>query len=105
MAKKSVKMKAKIKGDSCNVKAMLMHPMETGQRKDPNSGEVIPAKYIQEVTFTHNEKVVLSGKWGPAVSQNPYVSFSFKGAKSGDTLNVHWKDNTGAEDKGKAKIK
>ena len=31
----------------------------------------------------------------PAVSKDPYVKFSFKGAKKGDDLKVSWIDNKG----------
>jgi sulfur-oxidizing protein SoxZ len=33
-----------------------------------------------------------------AVSKNPYFSFSFRGAKVGDTLKVGWVDNLGGAD-------
>jgi hypothetical protein len=34
-----------------------------------------------------------------AVSRDPYFSFSFSGAKAGDTLAVRWVDNTGESDR------
>jgi sulfur-oxidizing protein SoxZ len=33
-----------------------------------------------------------------AVSRDPYFSFSFRGAKPGDTLTVQWLDNKGKTD-------
>jgi sulfur-oxidizing protein SoxZ len=76
------------------VKALMSHPMETGQRKD-SSGNKVPAHFITEVTAMHNDKVVLSANWGAAVSQNPFLSFSFKGGVPGDKVVVSWKDNQG----------
>lgn len=76
------------------VKALMAHPMETGLRKDA-AGQPIPAHYINEVTALHNERVVLSAHWGPAVSQNPFLSFKFKGGAAGDKVTVKWSDNTG----------
>jgi sulfur-oxidizing protein SoxZ len=76
------------------VKVLMNHEMETGQRKDAQ-GKTIPAWFIQEVTATHNGKTVLSGQWGPAVSKNPFLSFKFKGAKKGDKVQVTWVDNKG----------
>ncbi len=101
----SIKVRAKAKGDTVTVKALIKHPMETGLRKDKKTGKVIPAHFIQEVNCTHNGKNVLVAEWGPAVSKNPYLSFSFKGGKSGDAVNISWVDNKGGKDAQEAKIK
>ncbi|MCY1368297.1 thiosulfate oxidation carrier complex protein SoxZ [compost metagenome] len=72
----------------------MAHDMETGQRKDA-SGKSIPASFIQEVTASLNGKTVLTADWGPAVSKNPFMQFTLKGAKAGDKIAVTWKDNRG----------
>lgn len=77
-----------------NVRILMAHEMETGQRKD-GSGKIIPAHYIRTVTATHQGKVVLSAEWGPAVAKNPYLEFSFKGGQKGDKIVVTWEDNKG----------
>jgi len=77
-----------------NVRVLMAHEMETGQRKDA-SGKLVPAHYIKSVTATHQGKVVLSAQWGPAVSKNPYLEFSFKGGQKGDKIVVTWEDNKG----------
>lgn len=99
-----IKIKAKAKGDTTQVKALMNHPMETGLRKDAD-GNIIPAHYIQEVTCKHKEKVVMTCNWGPAVSKNPYVSFKFKGAEKGDTIVLSWVDNQGQSASEEAEIK
>lgn len=99
----SIKIKAKMKGDVTEVKALIKHPMETGQRKN-SKGEKIPAHYIQEVEVTANDKVVMQAEWGTAVSKNPYISFSYKGA-SGDKIKLTWKDNKGETDSKEAAVK
>ncbi len=76
------------------VKVLMNHEMETGQRKDAQ-GKTIPAWFIQEVTATYNGKTVLSALWGPAVSKNPFMSFKFKGAAKGDKVQVTWVDSKG----------
>ena len=76
------------------VKVLMSHEMETGQRKDAQ-GKIIPAWYIQNVTATHNGKTVLAAEWGPAVSKNPFLSFRFKGAQKGDKVQITWIDNKG----------
>ena len=65
---------------------------------------VQPPHFIQELTFEHNGKAVFVADWGPAVSKDPYVKFSFKGASKGDDLKISWVDNKGASDTTTAKI-
>lgn len=105
MAKSSIKIRAKVKKGACEVKALMKHPMETGQRKDKKTGKKIPAHFIQEVSCTHNGKAVLDAEWGGAISTNPYLSFIFDGAKSGDSVAISWVDNQGGKDSTTAKIK
>jgi len=90
-----IRMKAKLKGDTAEVKTLMKHEMETGTRKDKKTGETIPAHYITEVKAELNGKVVMTANFGPAVSKNPYFAFNVSGAKAGDTLTVNWVDNEG----------
>jgi sulfur-oxidizing protein SoxZ len=101
----SIKVRANVKGDVTVVKTLISHPMETGLRKDKKTGKKIPANFIQEVSCDHNGNNVLTALWGTAISKNPYLSFKFSGAKSGDTLKVNWVDNQGKSDSIEAKIK
>jgi len=91
-------MRASVAGGVATVKALINHPMETGQRKDKKTGEKIPAHFIQEVTATHNGASVLVAQWGPAIAKNPYLSFQFSGAKAGDKVTLSWVDNKGEKD-------
>jgi len=77
-----------------NVKVLMAHEMETGQRKDA-SGKLVPPHFIQNVRATHQGKVVLSAQWGPAVAKNPFLEFTFKGGRKGDKIVVTWEDNKG----------
>ena len=89
-----MKIRAAEKDGMVTVRVLMAHEMETGQRKD-SSGAVIPAWHIAEVEARHNDKVVMSAQWGPAVSKNPYLQFGFKGGKKGEKVSVSWKDNRG----------
>ncbi|MBL0149165.1 MAG: thiosulfate oxidation carrier complex protein SoxZ [Ideonella sp.] len=89
-----MRIRAQAAGDKTTVRVLMSHEMETGQRKD-SSGKVIPAWHITEVTATHNGKPVMSAQWGPAVSKNPFLQFTVKGAKAGDKIAVTWLDNKG----------
>ena len=99
----SIKLKAAEKDGSIEVKALINHAMETGQRKDKKTGELIPAHYIEEVVVTANDKTIMTAKWGTSVSKNPYLAFSYKGAK-GDKLKLTWKDKTGESDSADAEV-
>lgn len=89
-----MKIRASSKDGATEVKILMSHEMETGQRKDA-TGAVVPAKYITDVTASLNGKVVLAAQFGPAVSKNPYLAFKFKGGAKGDKLAVSWTDNRG----------
>lgn len=102
---KKVKIRARLKDGVTTVKALMTHPMETGARKDKESGELIPAHYIQEVVVTHNDKDVLNSYWGTGISKNPYLSFKIKGGAAGDTVALNWKDNLGETGSGETQIK
>jgi sulfur-oxidizing protein SoxZ len=68
--------------------------METGQRRDA-AGALVPAWFIQEVSASHNGKVVMQAQWGPSIAKNPFLQFNVKGAKAGDKITVNWLDNKG----------
>lgn len=99
----SIKLKAKLKKDYVEVKALISHPMETGLRKDKASGKTIEAHYIQELTVTLGDKTLVNANWGASVSKNPYTSFRYKGS-AGDKLKLTWKDNKGKTDSIEAEV-
>ena len=90
----AMKIRAGLKGDVADVRVLMNHPMETGQRKD-GAGNLIPIHFIQEVTVKLNGKTVIEGQISQAVSRNPVFSFRVKGAKAGDKLQISWLDNKG----------
>jgi sulfur-oxidizing protein SoxZ len=100
----TIKIRASVSGDVTEVKMLISHPMETGARKDSQTGKLIPAHFIQEVDCEHNGNTVLTALWGPGVSKNPYLAFKFKGGKAGDTIKIHWVDNQGESDSAEAKV-
>ena len=99
----TIRVRAIATGDTTEVQALIQHPMDSGFVKDAK-GAVIPAHFIQQLTFEHNGKNVFVADWGPAVSKDPYVKFAFKGASKGDELKISWVDNKGASDSTTAKI-
>jgi len=89
-----MKIRATLQGDTADVRVLMLHPMETGQRRD-GKGEIVPLHYIQSVLIAHNGKTVLDAQWSQAVSRNPFLGIRVRGAKSGDRISVTWVDNKG----------
>ena len=91
------------KGDVIEVKALVSHIMETGQRKD-RDGKVIPRKILNKFTCTVNGKEVFAADFEPAVSANPYIQFKFKATESGPVV-LTWIDDDGSKIVGEESIK
>ncbi|MDH5536004.1 MAG: thiosulfate oxidation carrier complex protein SoxZ [Betaproteobacteria bacterium] len=89
-----MKIRATVQGDVADVRILMMHPMETGQRKN-SKGDLVPAHFIKHVVVTHNGKTVLDAEWTQAISRNPFLGIRVKGAKAGDKIAVTWTDNKG----------
>ncbi len=99
----TIRVRAISSGEVTEVQALIQHPMDSGYVKDAQ-GKLIPPHFIQQLVFEHGGKNVFVADWGPAVSKDPYIKFSFKGAKKGDDLKISWVDNKGASDQTTAKI-
>lgn len=83
------------KGELVEVKALVQHIMESGQRKD-RDGKTIPRKILNKFTCTVNGKEVFSADFEPAVSANPYIQFKFKAQESGPVV-LTWVDDDGTK--------
>ena len=82
------------KGDIVEVKALVQHIMETGQRKDAD-GKTIPRKILNKFTCTVAGKRVFAADFEPAISANPYIQFKFKATESGPVV-LTWTDDDGS---------
>lgn len=91
-----MKIRGVVQGTTGELRLMLAHVMETGQRKD-DGGKIIPAHFIQTVDIQLNGQTVISGQLGTAVSRNPVFVFRLKGVKAGDKVAVSWVDNKGEQ--------
>lgn len=99
----TIRVRAASNGDITEVQALIQHPMDSGFVKNAK-GDTIPPHFITQLTFEHDGKNVFTADWGGGISKDPYVKFSFKGAKKGDELKISWIDNKGATDTTTAKI-
>src|SRR3954471_17995047 len=82
------------KGDLVEVKALVAHIMESGQRKDAQ-GATIPRKILNKFTCTVNGKEVFAADFEPAVAANPYIQFKFKADEAGPVV-LTWTDDDGS---------
>jgi sulfur-oxidizing protein SoxZ len=84
-----MKIRTKLEGDVVQVRVLMSHPMETGQRKTPE-GELIPQHFIQLVNVSYKGSHGAVRAVGPAISRNPYMSFKFQGAAKGEKIKISW---------------
>jgi sulfur-oxidizing protein SoxZ len=94
--KPRVKLPEAIKaGDLVEVKTLISHIMETGQRKD-NDGKVVPRNIIHTFTATFDGNPVFDAKLQPGIAANPYLAFWVRIPSSG-TLELTWIDDVGPQ--------
>jgi sulfur-oxidizing protein SoxZ len=98
-----MKIRATVKDGVADVRALIAHEMETGQRKD-SAGKLVSAWHITDLVASLNGKAVLKAHWGAAISKNPLISLKIKGAKIGDTVSLSWVDNKGDKRSDEVKV-
>jgi sulfur-oxidizing protein SoxZ len=98
-----MKMRATAQNGVTDIRVLMAHPMETGQRKD-SSGNLVPVHFIQNVTVKLNGKPVVEAQISQAVSRNPVFSFRVKGGAKGDKVEVSWLDNKGETNSTEASV-
>ena len=79
--------------EAFDVKVLISHPMESGQRRD-QMGQAIPRDIINSFSCTLDGEKVLDIEMFPAIAANPFLSFSVVAAKSG-TLELKFTDDDG----------
>lgn len=80
-------------GDVINIKSIVSHRMESGQRKDKD-GNVIPRMIINKFECQFNGNPVFSCDIAPAIAEKPYFEFRAKVEESG-TFTFKWIDDEG----------
>jgi len=94
MARALINVPAKSKrGEIIEIKTLMSHPMETGFRPGMD-GQLIPRDIIEKFVCTYNGEVVFSAQLHPAITANPFISFTTIATESG-TLVFSWSDNKG----------
>jgi sulfur-oxidizing protein SoxZ len=90
------KIRASIKDGEGELRMLLAHPMENGQRREAD-GSAVPAHFILNLAIAVNGKPVIEASLGPAVSKNPLFAFRLTDVKAGDKVTVSWVDNRGEQ--------
>ena len=81
------------KGEVIEIKTLIAHLMESGQRKDPG-GKIVPRKIINRFACAFNGKPVFECELEPAIAANPYLQFFVKVEESG-VFTFNWTDDDG----------
>ena len=81
------------KGEVIEIRTLVSHNMETGYRRTER-GVPIPRDIVRTFSCTYNGVEIFSAELHPAISANPYLSFSTVATESG-TLAFHWKGDNG----------
>lgn len=94
-AKPRIKLpKTAAKGEVLELKTLITHPMESGQRKDSN-GQTVPRQIINRFTCAFNGQRVFAADLYPSLSANPYIVFNVRVETSG-TFEFAWTDDDGS---------
>ena len=81
------------KGEVVEIKALILHPMETGFRAGTN-GRLIPRNIIEHFSATWNGAEIFRMDFSPAIAANPYVAFTALAGESG-TIAFRWTGDEG----------
>jgi sulfur-oxidizing protein SoxZ len=80
-------------GDIIEIKTLISHVMETGQRKDAD-GKTVPRDIINSLVVSFAGKEFFRASLQPGISANPYISFYLRVPGPGDIKFV-WTDDAG----------
>ena len=81
------------RGSVVEIKALILHPMETGFRPG-TMGKIIPRNIIERFTATWNGTEIFELEMSPAIAANPFVSF-FAVASDSGTVGLRWTGDEG----------
>ena len=82
------------RGEAVEIKLLINHPMETGQRRD-ETGQIVPRNIIKDVVCTYGGAEVVRLELFPAISANPFLHFAARAETSGPVV-LTWTDDLGA---------
>ena len=99
----SIRIKAKERNGSVDVKTLMKHNMETGLRKGKD-GKKFQSTGSLTLPLSRAERSCLLRPLTRRSPKDPYLAFKFAG-KKGDTVKISWKDSQGKTDSAETKVK
>jgi sulfur-oxidizing protein SoxZ len=95
MSKPRIKLPDTIRiGDVIEIKTVISHNMETGQRRD-SDGRAVSRNIISRFKASFNDINVFTAELQPGISANPFIAFHLKVTGPGD-IAFEWTDDSGA---------
>jgi sulfur-oxidizing protein SoxZ len=89
-------------GDIIEIKTLIAHVMETGQRRDAD-GKPIPRNIINLFEAKFGGRTVFTARLHPGISANPYFAFFMKVPGPGE-FEFAWVDDAGTRISEKATL-
>jgi sulfur-oxidizing protein SoxZ len=103
MARPLINVPASVKrGQIFEIKTLISHIMETGFRYT-TTGAQIPRDIVTTFSCSYNGEEIFSANLYPAISANPFLTFSTVATESG-TLDFKWIGDNGFSETATAKI-
>ena len=94
MMAEPIRIRARHRDGLTEVVLLMPHPMETGLRKNA-AGGLVATHYITDVRVAVEGRPVLEARMSHAVSQDPLLTFRFRGGKPGERITASWLDSLG----------
>ncbi len=91
------------KGEIIRVQMVITHPM-TPARKDPQTGQEVPAHHLTKLDLLFNDKLLSSMNMGAGISANPFIAITLKLEDSG-VVKIVYEDNKGGKWEKSAEVK
>ena len=79
------------KGDVVEIKTLMAHPMESGQRRD-EMGQFIPRHIINRFQCFFNGELIFDADLNTGISANPYLAFYVRAEQTGK-FEFRWRDD------------
>ena len=89
-------------GEVIEIKTLISHVMETGQRKE-SDGKPVPRFIINSFTATFAGAEVFTAELHPGISANPYLAFHMRVPGPGE-FELTWTDDKGVKVSEKIKL-
>jgi sulfur-oxidizing protein SoxZ len=89
-------------GEVIEIKTLISHVMETGQRKE-SDGKPVPRFIINSFTATFAGAEVFKAELHPGISANPYLAFHMRVPGPGE-FELTWTDDKGMKVSEKIKL-